>query len=89
MTNPGDIMSDSNTERDDARPETTVEQFDVLVEHWFFDAFHGSVVARSTEVWNCCPRRQGRAEAPHRRPDLAVGGSDEGLIANRKEFPHV
>ena len=23
-----------------------------LVEHWFFEAFHGSVVARSTEVWN-------------------------------------
>ena len=23
-----------------------------LVEQWFFEAFHGSVVARSTEVWN-------------------------------------
>ncbi len=25
---------------------------DTLVERWFFDAFHGSLVARSTEVWN-------------------------------------
>lgn len=26
--------------------------YDALVEHWFFDAFHGSLIARSTEVWN-------------------------------------
>lgn len=26
--------------------------YEVLVEHWFFEAFHGTVVARSTEVWN-------------------------------------
>ena len=25
---------------------------DDLVEHWFFEAFHGSAVARSTETWN-------------------------------------
>ena len=27
-------------------------QLDDLVEHWFFEAFHGSAVARSTETWN-------------------------------------
>ena len=30
----------------------TAHQLEALVERWFFDAFHGSVVARSTEVWN-------------------------------------
>ena len=25
---------------------------EALVEHWFFETFHGSLVARSTEVWN-------------------------------------
>lgn len=28
------------------------DQLDALVERWFFEAFHGSVAARSTEVWN-------------------------------------
>ena len=28
------------------------DQLDGLVERWFFDTFHGSVVARSTETWN-------------------------------------
>ena len=28
------------------------DTLDALVEHWFFDTFHGSLVARSTEVWN-------------------------------------
>lgn len=27
-------------------------QIDDLIEHWFFETFHGSTVARSTEVWN-------------------------------------
>ena len=27
-------------------------QLEGLVEHWFFEAFHGSLVARSTDVWN-------------------------------------
>jgi hypothetical protein len=27
-------------------------QMEALVEHWFFETFHGSLVARSTEVWN-------------------------------------
>ncbi len=27
-------------------------QIDALVEHWFFETFHGSAVARSTETWN-------------------------------------
>ena len=30
----------------------TARQLESLVEHWFFDAFHGSAVARSTDVWN-------------------------------------
>ena len=25
---------------------------DALVERWFFESFHGSAVARSTEAWN-------------------------------------
>ncbi len=32
--------------------EAKVRQLDQLVEHWFFQAFHGSLVARTTEVWN-------------------------------------
>ena len=27
-------------------------RLDDLVEHWFFETFHGSAVARSTETWN-------------------------------------
>ena len=27
-------------------------RIEAMVEHWFFELFHGSVVARSTEVWN-------------------------------------
>lgn len=27
-------------------------RLDELVEHWFFETFHGSAVARSTETWN-------------------------------------
>ena len=27
-------------------------QMETLVEHWFFETFHGSLVARSTEIWN-------------------------------------
>ncbi len=34
------------------RAAAAARQVDALVERWFFDAFHGSVVARSTEVWN-------------------------------------
>ena len=30
----------------------TADDLDALVEHWFFEAFHGSVVARATDVWN-------------------------------------
>ncbi len=32
--------------------ERKSHELGVLVEHWFFEAFHGSLVARSTEVWN-------------------------------------
>ena len=32
--------------------KAATEHVDALVEHWFFEAFHGSPVARSTEVWN-------------------------------------
>lgn len=27
-------------------------QLEGIVEQWFFEAFHGSIVARSTEIWN-------------------------------------
>ena len=33
-------------------PKGFATHVDALVEHWFFEAFHGSLVARSTEVWN-------------------------------------
>ena len=33
-------------------PKPIADDLDVLVEHWFFEAFHGSVVARATDVWN-------------------------------------
>ena len=32
--------------------KTEADALDALVEHWFFDTFHGSLVARSTETWN-------------------------------------
>lgn len=35
----------------DARRDKA-SQIDALVEHWFFETFHGSAVARSTETWN-------------------------------------
>ena len=37
-------MSDPSDDR--------ARQLDTLVERWFFDAFHGSPVARATEIWN-------------------------------------
>ena len=39
----------------DSRPGGRADraaQLDALVEHWFFETFHGSAVARSTEAWN-------------------------------------
>lgn len=33
-------------------PKPIAETLDALVEHWFFEAFHGSVVARATDCWN-------------------------------------
>ena len=33
----------------DPDPRDTLE---TLVEHWFHEAFHDSVVARATDVWN-------------------------------------
>ena len=33
-------------------PKPAADDLDALVEHWFFEAFHGSVVARATDVWN-------------------------------------
>lgn len=35
----------------DPRAETAA-LLDELVEHWFFETFHGSAIARSTETWN-------------------------------------
>jgi hypothetical protein len=29
-----------------------MSEIDTLVETWFFQTFHGSAVARSTETWN-------------------------------------
>ena len=39
-------MSDIDDLDDNAR------RLETIVEHWFFELFHGSVVARSTELWN-------------------------------------
>lgn len=36
----------------DTNPKDQAAVFEALVEHWFFEMFHGSLVARSTEVWN-------------------------------------
>ncbi len=33
-------------------PDTEATATDALVERWFFESFHGSPVARSTEAWN-------------------------------------
>ena len=32
--------------------EENAQRLETIVEHWFFELFHGSVVARSTEIWN-------------------------------------
>ena len=32
--------------------KTRAYQLDTVVDRWFFEAFHGSSVARSTEIWN-------------------------------------
>ena len=32
--------------------ETKAAATDAIVERWFFESFHGSPVARSTEAWN-------------------------------------
>ena len=36
------------SEHDTSKPAA----IDALVERWFFESFHGSAVARSTEAWN-------------------------------------
>ena len=36
----------------DPQASNATHDLDALVEHWFFEAFHGSVVARATDVWN-------------------------------------
>ena len=33
-------------------PQSKAAAIDALVERWFFECFHGSAVARSTEAWN-------------------------------------
>ena len=44
-------MPDNDTpERDALR--TGAAAIDALVERWFFESFHGSPVARATDVWN-------------------------------------
>ena len=47
---------------------------DDLVEHWFFEAFHGSAVARSTETWNAV---HGAKEELKRRLAAFVAGQAE------------
>ena len=37
-------------DRDTLEPKAAA--IDALVERWFFESFHGSAVARSTEQWN-------------------------------------
>ena len=37
---------------DPRETHTAARDLDALVERWFFEAFHGSVVARATDVWN-------------------------------------
>ena len=32
--------------------KAAADRVDAVVETWFFESFHGSLVARSTEVWN-------------------------------------
>jgi hypothetical protein len=32
--------------------KVAAERVDAVVEQWFFETFHGSLIARSTEVWN-------------------------------------
>lgn len=32
--------------------KAAADRVDAVVEAWFFESFHGSLVARSTEVWN-------------------------------------
>ena len=39
-------MSESATQTSKA------EHLDCLIEQWFFETFHGSLIAQSTEVWN-------------------------------------
>ena len=47
----------------------TARQLETLVERWFFEAFHGSVVARSTEVWNAV--HEAKEELKRRLASLA------------------
>ncbi len=49
--------------------------YDTLVEHWFFDAFHGSVVARSTEVWNAV--HDAKEELKRRLADFLALSEDD------------
>lgn len=37
---------------DTPEPQHASTELEQIVEQWFFEAFHGSVVARTTEAWN-------------------------------------
>ena len=39
-------------DRSSAPAKAAADDLDRLVERWFFEAFHGSPVARATEAWN-------------------------------------
>lgn len=51
---PNHALPDSSTsDHNTSDPGTSwLTELDALVERWFFEAFHGSPVARSTETWN-------------------------------------
>jgi hypothetical protein len=34
------------------RTEITIEKIEAIVDQWHFERFHGSLVARDTQVWN-------------------------------------
>ena len=55
--------------------KSQAEAYDNLVEHWFFEAFHGSAVARSTEVWNAV--HAAKEELKRRLADFLAHSADE------------
>ena len=44
--------SERDTREHDDTSQPNAAATDALVERWFFESFHGSAIARSTEAWN-------------------------------------